>query len=231
MVRISFIVFLLVGMIACTSPSDMQKGRLGYVRSNLYGDSLFLFEKGILVITPDRKQSGFIVFSKDSSQIEFFLSEDVVRRFIRTSDSLWKDTDKLKILFENRVWTVKEQSKILYLQLMTEYEPALGTLETKTYKSGRNILSVRHQAYNGNGIFQLIRIRQDVSDTPNSVSIDWGIRHTLRGVAGNKDATVWQCRTNADEIFNFLFTDDKHIVLLDSKERGIDTLKICQYDQ
>ena len=60
---------------------------------------------------------------------------------------------------------------------------------------------------------------------PNSVSIDWGIRYTLHGVAGNKDATVWQCQTNASEIFNFLFTDE-HIVLLDSKERGIDTLTI-----
>lgn len=229
MTRISFIVFLLISMIACTSPSGRQKGRLGYMRSNLYCDSLSLFEQGILVITPDRKQTGFIVFSKDSSQIEFFLSENV-RRFVRISDSLWSDTDKQEIVFENRIWTVKEQSKVLYLQPMTECEPALGTLKVMTYVSARNILSVKHQAYSGDGIFQLIRIRQDVPDTTGSVSMDWGIRYTLRGVAGNKDATVWQCRTNAGEIFNFLFADDKHIMLLDSKERGIDTLTICQYD-
>lgn len=227
MTRISIIVFLLIGMIACTSPSGRQKECWGYMRSNLYGDSLSLFEQGILVITPDRKQTGFIVFSKDSSQIEFFHSEDAVRRFVRTSDSLWSNADNQEIVFENRVWTVKEQSKVLYLQPMTECEPALGSLEVKTYKNGRNILSVRHQAYNGDGIFQLIRIRQDVPDIPDSVSLDWGIRYTHRGVAGNKDATVWQCRTNAGEIFNFLFVDDKHIVLLDSKEHGIDTLKMC----
>lgn len=230
MARISFIAFLLIGMIACTSPSGKQKVRLGYTRSNLYGDSLSLFEQGILVITPDRKQTGFIVFSKDSSQIEFFLPEDVVRRFVRTGNGRWSDTDKQEIVFENRIWSVKEQEKVLYLQPMTESEPALGTLETKTYKSGRNILSIRHQSYSGDGIFQLIRIRQNVSGVPDSANMDWGIRYTLRGVAGNNDATVWQCRTNAGEIFNFLYADDEHIVLLDSEERGIDTLTICQDD-
>lgn len=233
------IVFLAISMVSCSSPSERPNKSLGYDWSSLYNDSLFLFEKGILVITPDRGQTGFMVFSEDSSRIELFLPHDSVEMFVRNDKSeKWLGEKEQEIVFESKIWTVKAQDKVIYRQPITECEPALGPLEINTYKSvladnekkgAHYILSIRNQAHNGDGIFQLIRTWSDTHSRTDSARMDWGIRYTLRGMVGNNDATIWQCRSNSGEIFNFFHDDNETIVLLNPEEQFTDTLKVCRF--
>lgn len=233
MVLFCLVIVLVISMSSCSFSPTSSAGRIGYKWSCLYNDSLFLFEKGIPLITPNRKQTCFIVLSKDSSDVELFLPEDTVEVFRFAPDNRkWIGNNK-EIVFENGLWNVRKQDgKVIYLQPITECDPALGALEVNTYQgsfpddggeSTRYVLTVRNQIHNGDGVFQLLRLKDGDKDSAN---VDFGIRYMLRGMQGNDDAVVWQCRSNSGQIFNFLYFNDKTLILLNSDMQFMDTLSV-----
>ena len=73
-------------------------------------------------------------------------------------------------------------------------------------------LVVKSREYSGDGTFKLTLSEPSGKDGRKEKYK--GRRFTLRGMPGDDDATVWQCRTEDGEIFNFQVKNDSTVVFV-----------------
>lgn len=98
-------------------------GSAGYTWSEVLKDCIRVFEKGVRVESVDTDGSAFIVFSKDSTLVELFLStggkNDILeRRALPGGGYAWniEDDDTKNVKLENGLWTISQRSKVIYIQ-------------------------------------------------------------------------------------------------------------------
>lgn len=94
----------------------------------------------------------------------------------------------------------------------------LGAMRERTFsgvmpEDGREFrLVVKSREYSGDGTFKLTLSGPSGQDGRKEKYK--GSRFTLRGMPGDDDATVWQCRTEDGRIFNFLVRNDSTVVFV-----------------
>ena len=114
------------------------------------------------------------------------------------------------------------------LQLIyTQSKDELGPMQTFTYEgllpaaSGPGIfysLTIKSKKHSGDGTFSLALTYKEAENGKDKTFTYEGKRFTLRGMAGNENATVWQLITNDHkQTFNFLVENDQTLTLLNDK--------------
>lgn len=204
---------------------------VGYTWSEVQKDCIRLFEKGIRVDAADgSERSAFIVFSPDSTLAELFFSDEqpkeiLERRTLPTGKYAWniEDDDTKNVRFIDGVWTISQRNKLIYTQSKDE----LGPMQTFTYEgllpaaSGPGIfysLTIKSKKHSGDGTFSLALTYKEAENGKDKTFTYEGKRFTLRGMAGNENATVWQLITNDHkQTFNFLVENDQTLTLLNDK--------------
>lgn len=214
-------------------------GSAGYVWSDARGECIRLFEAGIRT-TDEKGQAAYIVFSPDSSRAELFFSngdpsELLERRQLPGGGSAWniEDDDTKNVRRVDGVWTIDQRGKRLYTQPRDVAET--GEWCTATYEgllpaaSGPGIryrLTVRHREHSGDGTFLLALTYLEAENGQDRTFSYSGSRYTLRGMAGDPNATVWQLvADNNRDTFYFQAENDQRLTLLNSQlERPQTTL-------
>lgn len=206
-------------------------GSAGYTWSEVQQNCIRLFESGIRMEATDGKSSAYLVFSPDSLKAELFFSTDAPsevldRRSLPAGDYAWnvEDDDTKNVRFIDGVWTISQRGTEIYRQNKAEADKTLGAMQTLTYEGMlpcadcpgiRYDLTLRSREHSGDGTFSLSQTYLEAEDGKDATFVTNGKRLTLRGIPGDKNATVWQLVSdNGDEVMNFLCENDSTITLL-----------------
>lgn len=190
----------------------------GYTWSVVRNDCIRLFESGIrLEATEGETGSAFIVFSTDSLQAELFFSngdasEVLDRRSLPAGGYAWnvEDDDTKNVRLIDSAWTISQRGNVRYTQETGKMETATyeGLLPAADCPGIRYKLTIKHREHSGDGTFVLDQTYLEAEDGKDITFTATGRRYTLRGDATDKNATVWQLKSDDDdEIFNFLVED------------------------
>lgn len=218
-------------------------GEEGYVWSEVRQECIRVLETGIRTDATDGSQtSAFIVFNNDSSQAEIFFSDsrpnEIINRRPQTDGQPeWATSEQKgkRVYLNNGIWTISQQQKYIFSQPKEETDSTLGDLQIRTYSgllpaaSGPGIhylLTIRNREYGGDGMFMLIMTYLEAKNGEDESFEYIGKRYTLRGMAGNNDATVWQLKAEDGTIFNFLYDSNENTLTLlnDNLEKAETTL-------
>lgn len=214
-----------------TPVSHECTGEEGYVWSEVRQECIRVLETGIRTDATDGSQtSAFIVFNNDSSRAELFFSDnrpnEIISRRPQTDGKPEWGTSEQKgkrVYLNNGIWTISQQQKYIFSQPKEETDPTLGALQVRTYSgllpaaSGSGIhylLTVRNREYSGDGMFMLITTYLEAENGEDESFEYIGKRYTLRGMANNNDATVWQLKAEEGTIFNFLYDSNENTLTL-----------------
>lgn len=213
----------------------------GYLRDEVCQKYIRALKKGIRTDATDGSAtSAFILFSNDSNMVELFFSdrmttEIATRRHLCDGNSEWVTSgQKAKTIFQrNGIWIISTLQKDIYSQPREESDSSLGDLQVRTFQgsipdaSGTDVhylLTVRNREYSGDGIFMLIKTYPTKKNDNTKSHKYTGKRYTLRGIAGNNDATVWQLKTSSGTTFNFLYNNTENtLTLLNDNFEKIET--------
>lgn len=125
-------------------------------------------------------------------------------------------------VLRDKLSAVKSNDSLLYNRLTAECDSSLGDLAIHKFndeerEKGTQMLIIAHQTHSGDGTFTLLKIESNDSVTTHYSYT--GKRYTLRGMPGNADATIWQCRVDSNLQFNYYCVDDTTLIALDSEGR------------
>ncbi len=210
----------------------------GYTWSEIRGECIRLFEKGIRLEEIDGEKSIFVVFDKDSLHAELFLSDgrhDILDgRILPEGGREWslEEDNAMTVGKINDIWTVSQRGKVIYTE---ELLPVEEQFQGKVLMNdGLNViydLDIKHAENSGDGIFTLVMTYPAAqTEDEKSVSVS-GRRYTLRGDAYDDNAVVWQfVPDDGSASINFLVVDSATLVLLDNDFKKInskfDTIKL-----
>lgn len=202
----------------------------GTVWSEVRRERIRVLEAGIRTDATDgSRTTAFIVFDNDSTRAELFFSDNrpseiMTRRSHTDGEPEWGRCGQsgTAVYRDNGIWTIGQRHECTFRQPAEETDPALGDLQIRSYggtlptASGigmRCLLTIRHRQYSGDGLFMLTTSYSD--ETGKRQSSEYiGKRYTLRGSADNEDATVWQLRSEAGAVFNFLYDSSAETLTL-----------------
>ena len=207
-------------------------GSAGYVWSEVRKDCIRLFEQGIRTLDT-AGNSAYIVFSPDSSQVELFFSdgtpnEILDRRRLPNGGSAWnvEDDDTKNVRLIDGRWDISRRGKTVFSEdPKGGSEP--GALQSRTYEGLlpaascpgiRYTLTIRNREHSGDGTFTLTMTYLEAENGKDRTYTYTGRRFTLRGMAGDENATVWQLVADSGKgTFNFLHEDDTTLTLLNDR--------------
>lgn len=230
--RGSIIAIALSGCIwaGCGSLRHERADEEGTVWSEVREERIRVLETGIRTDATDGSRTiALIVFDNDSTRAELFFSDNrpgeiMTRRSHTNGEPEWGrcGQDGTAVYRDKGIWTIGQRHECTFRQPAEETDPALGDLRIRSYggtlptASGigmRCLLTIRHRQYSGDGLFMLTASYSDENGQRQS-SEYIGRRYTLRGTADNEDATVWQLRSGAGAVFNFLYDSAEETLTL-----------------
>lgn len=207
----------------------------GYTWSEVRKDCIRLFETGTrLEETGDKKQSAYLVFSPDSSQVEVFFSngdtpEILDRRTLPGGGYAWnmEDDDTKNVGMENGAWIITQRQKILYKQENPDIQTLRyeGVLPAADGPGIRYQLTVKNPVDGTEGTYSLAMTYLEANNGKDETYNSVGKLYILHDATGNPNDTVWQLDPEPkDERMNFLVEDGgKKITLLNSDMQKSDT--------
>ena len=207
-------------------------GSAGYIWSEVRQDCIRLFEQGIRMVDT-AGNAAYIVFSPDSSQVELFFSdgtpnEILDRRRLPNGGSAWnvEDDDTKNVRLIDGRWDISRRGKTVFSEEQ-KGGSELGALQNRTYEGLlpaascpgiRYTLTISSREHSGDGTFTLTMTYLEAENGEDRSYTYTGRRFTLRGMAGDENATVWQLVADSDKgTFNFLREDDTTLTLLNDR--------------
>lgn len=131
-----------------------------------------------------------------------------------------------------------------YRTTTDETDSSLGRTQTRLYEgllpdaSCRDAecrLLISNREHSGDGTFKLTLVHKGADGGKDKTKVLTGRRYTLRGMPCDDNATVWQfIDSDSRQIFNFLYQDDKNLILLNDKfEKHVPyhSLKLTEYHE
>lgn len=207
----------------------------GYTWSEVRKDCIRLFESGTrLEGAGDKKQTAYLVFSPDSSQVELFFSngespEILDRRSLPGGGYAWnvEDDDTKNVRRENGAWIITQRQKTLYKQ----EDPALqtfryeGVLPAADGPGIRYRLTVQLPVDGTQGTYSLAMTYLEANNGKDETYDTVGTLYILRDATSQPGAIVWQLDPDPkDDRMNFLVEEGgKKITLLNSEMKKSDT--------
>lgn len=201
----------------------------GYTWSEVRKDCIRLFEEGICLEDVEGN-SCIVVFSSDSARVELFFSngaanEILDRRSLPKGGFVWnvEDDDTKNLRLENGEWVIRQRNKVVYTEAEDTSDATLGKRQHFVYsgvssgpEESAYTLQIISREHSGDGRFVITHVCTDAKTGSKNQKLYKGKRFTLRGMAGDNDATVWQLISDDEAItFNFLRKDDHTLILLD----------------
>lgn len=197
-------------------------------------DEVRAFESGIRTENVDGIGVAYIIFSADSLQAELVYPESsrnevLERRSLPKGGYAWnvEDDDTKNVRFSDGAWVIEQRGKVIFHQPTADTDASAGEWLVRTYEgdlpsaSGSGIrytLTVRNREHSGDGTFLLVMTYIGADNGKDESFASVGRRYTLRGMAGDDNATVWQMKADDGAIFNFLYDGKADTLTLLSDE-------------